>query len=197
MEDSRHLSSTRATIDPDGDLVLEVQGRELLVSRKVLCLSSSVFRAMLRNGSAFIESTGPVISDDGLQHIRLQEDDYEAMRIMTNVIHLQHDWVPTKISFEFLDALAILCDKYDLRKCLGLWPQKWSKPWNEFVSEPGYERWLFIALVFRNKASFTQISKHLMLAKTLDDPLFSRSSRTIEGVPTGILGNCNRFLPQN
>ena len=190
MADEEQGSSLRATIDPDGDLVLVIEDKGLLVSRKTLCLGSSVFHAMLRDGSPFWESTDQAVASDGFRHILLKEDNYEAMKIVASVIHLQHDMVAMEVSFEVLDALAKLCDKYDLRKCLGLWPQKWSEPYTDSVPKPCYERWLFIALAFRNDAVFCQISRHLILNTAISetgDLQFPGSSETSDGVPAGIL----------
>ncbi len=169
MEDEESLDSMRTTIDPDGNLVLVVDDHELLVSRDVLCLSSSVFRAMLRKGSPFLESTKQVISSDGLTYIHLGDDNYEVMRIVASAIHLQHDMVPMKVPFEVLDSLATICDRYDLRESLGLWPQKLSEGYIDSVTEPGNERWLFIAMVFRNAAIFSEITRRLMLITTISE----------------------------
>lgn len=195
MEDGQKLGSARAIIDPDGDLVLVIEGRELVVSRKALCLSSSVFRAMLRDGSPFLESTDQVIASDGLRRIQLKEDNYEAMSIVAKVIHMQHDIVPVTVSFNMLETLAVACDKYDIRQCLGFWPQKWSEPHFHTVTTPGYERWLFIAFIFRNATVFSMISQHFMLNTKLTetgDLQFPGSNQTSEGVPNGILGTYDR-----
>ena len=185
------MSSSRITVDPEGDLVLVVEGSELLVSRNVLCLSSSVFRAMLRKGSPFLESKNHTTSSDGLQLIHLEDDDFEILSIVANVIHVQHDKVPNEVSFRVLDTLAIVCDKYDLRKCLGLWPQKWSEPYLDKVWQPGFERWLFIAMVFRNGPIFSETSKRLIMNTAISDTGDLQTAGSVwntEGVPSGILG---------
>ena len=187
MEEESSTYSNRTKIDPDGDLVLVLREQELLVSRKVLCLSSSVFRAMLRDGSAFAESSNRVIASDGFQHIDLEDDDCEAMTIVANVIHLQHDLIPEKVSFGLLGRLAEVCDKYDLRKSFGFWPQKWS----EIHLQSDSRRWLFISLVFRIPTVFLLVSKRIILSVNLsedgdlDAPGFARIT---EGVPDVLLG---------
>ena len=185
------VSSMRDIVDPEGDLVLVVEEKELLVSRNVLCLSSPVFRAMLRKGSQFLESKSQTISSDGLQLIHLGDDDYEILSIVANVIHVQHDKVPVEVPFGVLDTMAIVCDKYDLRKCLGLWPQKWSEPYLDKVSNPGYERWLFISMVFRNGPIFSAISKRLIVSTAISEFGDLQTPGSVwnpEGVPAGILG---------
>ena len=189
--DEQQPNSMRTTVDPEGDLVLLVEDKELLVSRNVLCLSSSVFRAMLRKGSPFLESTNKTTSSDGLRQVRLEDDDFEILSIVANVIHVQHDKVPTEVPFGVLDTLAAVCDKYDLRKCLGLWLQKWSEPYLDKISNPGYERWLFIAMVFRNGPIFSAISKRLIIGTAISEFGDLQTPGSVwnpEGVPAGILG---------
>jgi hypothetical protein len=191
MEDEQQSSSIRTTIDPEGDLVLVVEEQELLVSRNVLCLSSVVFRAMLGKGSDFLELKDQVMSTDDHQLIHLKDDNYKAVKIVACAIHMQYDMVPMEVSFEELGTIATLCDKYDLRKGLGLWPQKWSEPYVGSASMPGYERWLFIALVFRNTAAFSRVSTHLVLTTKISengDLEFPGSAHADEGIPTGVLG---------
>lgn len=191
MGDDQQSSSIRTTIDPEGDLVLVVEEQKLLVSRNVLCLSSVIFRAMLGKGSVFLELKNPVMSTDNHQLIHLKEDNYKAVNIVTCVIHMQYDMVPMEVSFEELGTIAALCDKYDFRKGLGFWPQKWSEPHIESASKPGYERWLFIALAFRNTAAFSRVSEHLVLTTTISvngDLEFPGSAHADEGIPAGVLG---------
>ena len=188
IEDKQDLIPPRTKIDPNGDLVLVIEEKELLVSRKVLCLSSSVFNAMLGDGSPYLESSSRVVASDGLGYVKLKEDNHEAMEIVTNVAHLQHDLVPGRLSFGLLDRIDTLSDKYDLRRCLGLWPQKWSEANIATVEKPGFERWLFIALVFRDAAIFSQISKRLILQSTTSTDGTLSFAWTSEGVPAGILG---------
>ena len=190
-EDLQQSGSARITIDPDGDLVLVINKQELLVSQKVLCLSSSIFRAMLRDGSRFLESTDQVIASDGLRHIHLVEDDYRALVIFASVIHMQYDNVPQSVSWEVLNTIATLCDKYDLRRSFGLWPQKWSEPYTQFAQTSGYQRWLFLALVFRNVLVLPQVSRSLMLSTTLSETgeLQAYGSNWFtDGVPPRVLG---------
>ena len=188
--DEQRSKSTLTKIDSEGDLVLMIEGKELLVSRKVLCLSSSVFRAMLSTGSPFLESQDPKIAADGLQHIELQEDNYEAMKIIAGVVHFQHGTVPIKVSLKLLDTIATACDKYGLQGCLGLWPQKWTDPHINSPEYLDYARWLFIALVFRNAAIFSKITRQLVIHTeiTSDDDLdFAEHGRISKHVPTTVL----------
>lgn len=115
--------------DPEGDLKMVLDKGTLLVSRKVLTLSSNVFRAMLGKGSKFMEAGDSNRNQDGVQIIQFPEDQYETMTVVANVIHLQFDKVPKEVSFQQLYQIAILCDKYDLKRCLNHYPDMWSKPY--------------------------------------------------------------------
>lgn len=111
-------------IDHDGDLKLTLNGGTLKASRKVFCLSSPVFLAMLGEEGHFKESSGQNLDHEGLPNVSFADDDFEAMTFVALIIHLQSDKVPSEIGVEQAYQLARLCDKYDLKKCLGLWPQE-------------------------------------------------------------------------
>lgn len=120
--EKRQSISTTTKIDPDGDLLMNLpmngdfSAAGLLVSRHTLCLSSAVFRAMLGPNSKFKESDSTTTTfEDGIQVITLEDDDFQTMEIIMNAIHLQSHLVPRKVTFQQLDDIAILCDKYDLR----------------------------------------------------------------------------------
>ena len=81
--------------------------------------------------------------------IILVDDDYDAMVILMNVVHLRGDLVPRDISLQQLNDLAVLSDKYDTVIALGIWPEVWSRRHLRHIGEPGMERLLFIALMFQ------------------------------------------------
>lgn len=141
---------------------------KLLVSRKVLCLSSRVFQAMLGK-SHFRQSSVSIVAGDGIQILSFGEDDFQTMQIVANIIHLQHDDVPCQISFKQLSQLATICDKYDLRRCLGFWPREWSKQYIEKVGAMGFEECLFIARTFRQTEMFSKVTKYLIANSKLSD----------------------------
>ena len=187
------MATPLVTIDRDGDLRMKFATKEdgegLLVNRHTLCLSSSVFRAMLGVDSPFKESARNATADGGIQDVTFEDDDFKTMEILMNVIHLQHHNVPRGVSFEQLDKIAQLCDKYDLVRSLGPWPELWSKPYEVKIETEGYERWLFIAIVFKNAPVYYRITKHLILATRLTDTeLVVNDRRFAEGVPTRVLG---------
>lgn len=128
------------TIDPDGDVILEVssqqngEGVSLLVSSRVLSLASPVFAKML--GPDFQEGSHKASASD-MAKVRLPEDDSAAMAIFCQAVHHQSNSVPKPVTPIQLESLAILCDKYDCTKALKPWTIVWLmdaldlKPSNE------------------------------------------------------------------
>ena len=116
-------------VDEDGDIHLAVESPEaeepaiFLVSRKILSMSSPVFKAML--GPQFLE--GQSASGNGIPTVTVKDDSIKAMGIILHAIHLQGHQVPETVSCSLLRHLAVVCDKYDLRKSLGTWPETWAK----------------------------------------------------------------------
>lgn len=179
MRDELRMSQI-SVIDRQGDLYMVLDNGRLLVSRKALCLSSSVFLAMLGEESQFSESKAKIIRSDGIQEITFRDDDFSAMQLVTNVIHLQNDKVPLNVSFQQLHQIAILCDKYDLKRCLGYWPEKWAAPWLDSYSKAGYEALLFISTTFRFPSTFKNTTKHL-----IRNAIVSKSVLSINGIEFG------------
>ena len=183
-------SHTLTTIDPLGDVRLILDNGTLKVSRKALCLSSPVFLAMLGDDSRFWEASNEAAREDGIRDIPLGEDDFGVMEILMRIIHLQNDMVPTEVSFQQLNDIAVACDKYALRKCLIPWSLLWSQPYLDSVEIDGFESWLFISIVFQDKAVFTRITQHLILNTRLSSSGDLSDSKGIilgEGIPDKII----------
>ena len=179
------------TIDPHGDVRLILDGGTLKVSRKALCLSSRVFLAMLGEDSRFFEASDRATRDDGIRDVPLGDDDFGTMEILMKIIHLQNDMVPTKVSFQQLTEIAVVCDKYAMRKCVIPWSSLWSQLYLDSVENDGFEPWLFISVVFQNEDVFTRITKHLILNTRMSSSCILTNSNGItfdEGVPGDIIG---------
>lgn len=196
-EDSPEIQTQTTVIVPNGDLymVFNDEGNEtgrLLVSRYILCLCSKVFDAMIGDNTQFREATEPSMSVDGLREVTFDDDDFGAMTTIMNILHLQHHRVPPHVSFTRLREIASICDKYDLVRGLGLWPGTWAQHYMDRIQKKGFEDWLFVASVFKQKEAFTKITRHLILnskldaitgeLETADDWSFS------EGVPSTVIG---------
>ena len=137
-EDTRFAAAT-IIIDADGDLTMRLKGGKLNVSRKVLSISSPVFRAMLGADCRFKEATAKQFERDGTQAVSFEDDDFQTMAMIARIMHLQSDKVPDKLTFKQLYQVAILCDKYDLKRCLGYWPKVWATPYLNSYGIEGYE----------------------------------------------------------
>lgn len=159
-------------IDHDGDLQLALNGGTLKVSRKVFCLSSPVFLAMLGEKGHFEESSGQNLDHEGLPTVSFADDDLEAMTFVALIIHLRSDKVPSEIGVEQAYQIARLCDKYDLKKCLGLWPQEWmnSLLFPRDLNTTCWNILLFSSYVCKSQLRFELATKKLVLdSKLLDD----------------------------
>lgn len=184
---SEHID-TSITIDPHGDVKLILDEGTLRVSRIALRRNSSVFRAMLDKNSKFWEASDDAIGIDQLRNIPLREDNFNAMKIVMRIVHQQNDQVPTEVTFDQLDNIAVVCDKYDLRECLMPWSLLWSQPYYENIEQDYFERWLFISIVFRNESAFTRITKYLILETTLlPNSLTVHDIDVEEGIPCEII----------
>ena len=194
--DNSHFDTT-SIIDRNGDLNLifindDGAKKKMVVSRHVLCIGSKVFDAMLGPDSHFREATNPSLSTDGVRQINCEDDDFDAMTIITNVLHLQHQRVPKSTTFELLYKIAIVCDKYDLVRSMGLWPGYWAEQFTTQIEKRGFEGWLLIATVFKQAAAFKRITKHLILTSMLDattDELLTEDGCSFaECVPGAVIG---------
>ncbi len=178
-------------IDADGDLYMKLDFGSLKVSRKALTLSSPVFLAMLGANSKFKEATDPTLDLDGVQTVSFEEDDFETMKIIARIMHLQSNDVPTRIAFKQLYQVAVLCDKYDLKRCLGPWTKIWATPYLDCYARQGYEEWLFMSIVFRYDGLFKEITRHLVINSELSEQgtLVTTSGFDLsEGISSAILG---------
>lgn len=169
-------------VDADGDLTMRLNGGKLKVSRKVLSISSPVFRAMLGAGGPFKESTDKEFERDGTRAVSLEDDDFQTMAMMARIMHLQSDKVPDKLSFKQLYQVVILCDKYDLKRCLGPWPKIWATPYLDSYGIEGYEGWLFMSTVFGYDGLFKEVTRHFILNSKVSQ---DNSLATTKGIDLG------------
>ena len=141
----------------------------LRVSRKAMTLSSPVFLAMLGAQSRFAEAKQKLYTLDGLQVVDFPDDSFAEMVIAARIIHLQHNQVPRALTFQQLYQMAVLCDKYDLNRSLGLWPKEWTEPWLNWYAVEGYEGCLIIAKAFQLSGLYKATTRHLILNAVYDE----------------------------
>lgn len=85
------------------------------------------------------------------------------MSIVARIIHLQSDKVPESLDFDQLHQIAMMCDQYDLKRCLGPWIKAWATPHLDSYRVEGYEGWLFASIVFQYDGLFKEITRYLIL----------------------------------
>ncbi len=148
-------------VDPFGDLRLLVQSgekrRTFLVSSKVMCVASPVWRAMLDPKSHFKEAS------PGNGEVLFEDDDQEALSIVLNIAHMRFLEIPQSLKYHQLLQVSIICDKYDIVTLVRPWLPKWLEEL-EYLSEcAGYEGWLFIAWVFGDASTFLPTALRMVL----------------------------------
>lgn len=161
--DGTRTGPATLVIDPEGDLYMKLDDGSLKVSRKALSLSSPVFLAMLGANSKFKEATDRTLDHSGVQVVSFEDDNFETMTIIARIIHLQSDKVPATITFKQLYQVAVMCDKYDLKRCLGPWTNIWATPYLDCYKRQGYEEWLFMSIVFQYDDLFKEVTRHLVI----------------------------------
>ena len=155
-------TSSDSSSDSSSDASVGSQTRVVFrVSRHVLCLSSTVFRAMLGKDSQFLEA--------GRDELELEDDDPRDMEIFLLVIHLQSHKIRLEVSFSRLYRFAVLCDKYDMSRSLGMFSAKWSEP--HFKKEASFynrKRQLFVGHAFKLNVSRLEDLVRYMVFQTND-----------------------------
>lgn len=101
---------SKIIVDPDHDMVLRLNGYDLLVSSKVLSLASPVFEAMFKPHfkkgiEHYLQLEEPLI-------IPLPEDDLEATTLFYQIIYYYSWDLPQTLSLLYLENLTIFCNKY-------------------------------------------------------------------------------------
>ena len=185
---AEHQNFESYVIDADGDVWMQLSGGRLLVSRKVLCLSSKVYSAMFE--SKFSESTQPSLADDGIQQVVFPDDDYESMRLIAHITHFQTDLVPRSLSIKQFAKIAVLCDKYELRHCLSLFAGLWTEPL-PILPCAEMPDLLLIATVFRQDERFNALTRALIQNTTYEpqtDHILIANEAFSDVIPEGIIG---------
>lgn len=178
-------------IDPEGDLYMKLDGGILKVSRKAFSLSSPVFLAMLGANSKFKEATDRNLDRDGVQSISFEDDSFQTMTVIARIVHLQSDKVTKSMTFKQLHQVAVMCDKYDLKRCLGPWPNIWATPYLDSYARSGYEEWLFMSVVFRFDGLFKEVTRHLVINSAISEQgtlITTTGFDLSEGISSIILG---------
>ncbi|KAB5575383.1 hypothetical protein GE09DRAFT_1281274 [Coniochaeta sp. 2T2.1] len=115
-------SKGAGALDPEGDAVIVLDNQQTgfqekyLVSSKILSLASPVFTKMFSQKF----SEGAKVRNGEVPSIDLEEDDAEMMGIILNILHYRLEDIPRDIETLPLAILAMLSDKYDCERALGI-----------------------------------------------------------------------------
>ena len=145
-----------------------------------------MFKAMLSRDSLFLE--GRSNSSTELPEVTVEGESIEAVGIILLAIHIQGHRVPQTVSYQTLQYLAIICDKYDLRSSLGAWPEMWMKIHTDSMDQALNEA-LLIAYAFKLDAAFAKITRRLILSSRIsgNGTVVNISGQVIGGYTPGVV----------
>jgi hypothetical protein len=186
-----------------GDMCIDLKTAKVhasfTVSSHQLCVSSSVFRAMLGPKSSFSEAVALRArrSTEELYHLEVSDHDPTALAVVLYALHARSDFIPETIAFEELLEIAYVCDYYDCATAMKPWNKGWMAHWREYVEKPGYEGWLFLAWAFRDQEVFGTLTKSFSRNAVFEDGEFGvvvktdprEVARMDEHIPQAVIGN--------
>ena len=157
----------------DGDVLLtfdEYQGNgeghgfkhALRVSSAHLIVSSLIFRAMLKTHPTQESET---LKKDGSVTIPLPDDNFEAFRIIMDVIHVRSNRVPKRTLLPVLTRIAVAVDKYEWHVAMAHYSEGWIsglRPCMSLSPMPELKQWTFIAWVFGSSEDFQDATGRIM-----------------------------------
>ena len=189
------LDQRSYSVDPTGDLILEVQqgdaSKSFRVSRGCMSRASSHWRAMLDPERGFQES------QDQDKPVTLEDDSIPAMLILLLACHLGCQYVPKELDFQLLVDVCMVADKYDCITSLTPWLSMWMQPWMGHVKQVGYGAWTLIAWVTGEESVFRQAVEQLVLTCKTDDAdqcLISSGVLFSPVLPPEIAGMCHQHI---
>ncbi|KAL0264182.1 hypothetical protein SLS55_000128 [Diplodia seriata] len=152
---------------PRGDVIFVLDGgkMKLKVSSTVMSLASPAFNAMFSPDRPWTEAQD--LSEHHPKEVPLCDDDPEAMKLICEFLHHQHDpdknVVPTQQVFK---QVALLAHKYLLQSSLRCYSERWLKAHIKRARVTGYEYHhdlLAIAHLLDSPELFTLISKDFVV----------------------------------
>jgi len=162
-------------VDPDGDLILLVEAKEILVSLKLLTLASPVFRRMLegrfKEAGELKESqlTGSPF------RLQLHETNFESMLLLCQLLHLQ--WVSQEVSLELIKKLAELVHFYDCSRAFQFISSALIEPLLYAGSIDTHHASVPVCYHLRCACAFAAVTKRLIFDET--NPLSKVVSLTV------------------
>ena len=181
------VSMTNLQFDQQGDVVLELADKSRLqVSSKVLSLASPVFKAMF--APTFAE--GSALVKGGNCHVHLSDDNPAAITLLCMILYHRSDVLKVEVGAELMDDMAILADKYDCTRSMGLWSAlSLRKKIDEFPETAPLDRLLFPTIAFDEPEHLQLVTKRMVY--TVTNAGFDAAGRVPvrirEMVPDGLL----------
>ncbi|KAF3287460.1 hypothetical protein TWF970_007185 [Orbilia oligospora] len=126
-----------------------------LVSRDVLCASSSVFSNV--EGTSVLNRTSPSSSTGGVKTqtrywISLAIDcRSEDLKLIFRIIHFTTNEQDMDIKFDTLRKVARICKAFSWGRALQSWNHVWLQKYESKALFPGYEGWMEIADIIGTK----------------------------------------------
>jgi hypothetical protein len=151
---------SQETIDPNHDVILHVDGVNLLVSSKILSLVSPVFAAMFK--PHFIEGIKHHSQQEQQHVIPLPEDDLDATTLFCQVTHFQSRNIPERPNPLCLENLAIFCNKYLCAEAMISYGSLWLQRHSGCKSLEDLSRLLLFAYVLDLPEFFASISRDML-----------------------------------
>ncbi|MCJ1438445.1 hypothetical protein MMC27_007834 [Xylographa pallens] len=155
---------TNLQFDQQGDVVLQLADKsELQVSSEVLSFASPVFKAMF--GSTFAE--GSALVKGGNCHVPLSDNNPAAITLLCMILYHRSDVLKVEVGAELMDDMAILSDKYDCTRSMGLWSAlSLRKKIDGFSGPAPLDRLLFPAIAFDEPEHFQLVTKRMVYTVT-------------------------------
>ena len=175
----------REIIDDDGDVLVQTNSKEMLVSSKILALASPVFKAMF--SSNFLEGTTIRSAQNPLQ-LPLPDDDPDALVVLFHTLHFSSKRTFPSLGADLQVQIAQLADKYQCTASIC----GESRGWLGSLSDGDYESstlWTLatIAFLMGHKDEFSDYTRKLLLGSTaaeldLSAPIPAFPAKTIKGM---------------
>ena len=157
-------ATNREIIDDDGDVLVQTNSKELILSSKILALASPVFKAMFspkfREGSTARSAQNPL-------QLPLPDDNPDALTVLFHTLHFSSKRTFSSLGADLQLQIAQLADKY---QCIASISGE-SGRWLRSLSEGGYESsvlWTLstIAFLMGHKDEFSKFTVKLVLGLT-------------------------------
>lgn len=106
---------------------------------------------------------GKPVSSGEYRNITLSDDDPCAMITLCNAVHVKSSRVSVA-SFDAVERLSILCDKYECAEALSPWSRQWLSKWQRSMYGQGeYLKMIYISYGFNDHDSFWNATANVLV----------------------------------